>query len=392
MTNGAECVIRKIDYRVANSERPSIIWVIFYNAGIGCNQSKQYSHLYTEEISPNWVPILEITIQFKVTKSSQVKVLRRQFPLRPASAKTVHRCQGATLINGAVVDFPPSAREHMHYVGLSRVQSIKTSYIVNLNENRIKVSKKVKQEMFRLRTEAMLTPCIPFLYKIQDRTALKILLHNVRSLHLHIDDVARDDNVKAAHINILVETALFSCNVDDNYQLENFNFYRNDIHTGPAPRVTYGTAVYVRNSVNVVSPPFCCNYNDVEITVTVVNNPIANLHVVGIYRSKAKVNITKLIHSINHLHTAVLQDNPTIILGDFNVDLLASSSEKNALLREMIEVKGYTQLINQYTTDYRSQLDHIYTNIPLSVGISSGVLKSYYSDHKPVFISLHCDK
>ena len=29
MTNGAECIIKKIDYRVPGSSRPSIIWVLF---------------------------------------------------------------------------------------------------------------------------------------------------------------------------------------------------------------------------------------------------------------------------------------------------------------------------------------------------------------------------
>lgn len=37
MTNGAECVIEKIDYRVRDSTRPSIIWVSFPEASIGQN-------------------------------------------------------------------------------------------------------------------------------------------------------------------------------------------------------------------------------------------------------------------------------------------------------------------------------------------------------------------
>ena len=215
----------------------------------------------------------------------------------------------------------------------------------------------------------------------------KILFHNVRSLHLHFDDVSRDNSVKAAHINIFVETALSSFHADDSYQLKNFNLYRNEVHHQSTLRAVYGTAMYVQNCLSVESTPFSCNYNDVEITVALFNSPIPNLHVVGIYRSKAKVNIARLIDAIHHLHMVVLHGRPTIIPGDFNVDLLASSHEKNALLNEMIKVKGYAQLISQYTTDYRSQLDHIYTNIPLSVQ-TSGVLESYFSDHKPVFVCL----
>ena len=98
-----------------------------------------------------------MTKQFQKNKKSKVKILRHQFPLRPAAAKTIHRCQGDTL-NEAVVDFPKSTREDMHYVGLSRVRNNSALHILNLNENIIKVSEKVKSEMDRLGTEASLMP------------------------------------------------------------------------------------------------------------------------------------------------------------------------------------------------------------------------------------------
>ena len=39
LTNGAECVIKNIDYRVENSSTPSIIWVLFPDADIGKKQN-----------------------------------------------------------------------------------------------------------------------------------------------------------------------------------------------------------------------------------------------------------------------------------------------------------------------------------------------------------------
>ena len=56
------------------------------------------------------------------------------------------------------LDFPKSTRAHMHYVGLSRVRNSSALHILNLNENVIKVSDKVKTEMNILRTEASLMP------------------------------------------------------------------------------------------------------------------------------------------------------------------------------------------------------------------------------------------
>ena len=77
-----------------------------------------------------WTPILEITRQFKISKRHQCQILRRQYPLQPAVAKTIHRCQGDTL-NEAALELPSSTREHMHYVALSRVKIVQ-HYILSI--------------------------------------------------------------------------------------------------------------------------------------------------------------------------------------------------------------------------------------------------------------------
>ena len=242
------------------------------------------------QIQTTWTPILEITRQFRLYKRNQVQVLRRQFPLRPAAAKTIHRCQGDTL-DEAVVDLPASTREDMHYVGLSRLRSLSSLHILNLNEKKIAVSKKVAGEMSRLRSEASLKPCIPFLCeKPSNRSNLKILFQNVRSLHLHIEDVACDYSVQAAHVNVFVETALCSRDSDEAYDMNNFRLYRNDYDPQNNSRTPYGTAVYIRNDVECTYDPFRLNYNNVELTVAIINLPgCTKIHVVGIYRSKSKV-------------------------------------------------------------------------------------------------------
>jgi endonuclease/exonuclease/phosphatase (EEP) superfamily protein YafD len=381
MTNGTECIIKKIDYRVPGSSRPSIIWVSFQH--IGNDHRKQYSHLYNQTVEKHWVPIIEVTRQFR---KHQLQVLRRQFPLRPSAAKTIHRCQGDTL-NEAVVDLPSSKREHMHYVALSRLRTISGLRILNLNENKITVSKKVQEEMTRLRENALLNSHLPFLYKDTSGT-FKILFQNVRSLHLHFPDVASDYNAKAAHINMFVETALCSNDKNDLYQIPNFQLFRNDIMLH-GTRTPYGTAVYVKQNVHLLSEPLRCNYNDVEMTLVRINQPVQNLHVVGIYRSKSKVKISRFIDALKNLHSTFINDinTPVVIIGDFNINFMENASEKNTLCKYLIEEKQYVQLINQVTTDYKSQIDHIYTNIPERVK-NSGVLESYFRDHKPIFVSL----
>ena len=72
---------------------------------------------------------LKFQRQFQINKKAQVYILRQQFPLRPAAAKTIHRCQGDTL-DEAVVDFLVSAREHMHYVGLSQEIALHCTFLI----------------------------------------------------------------------------------------------------------------------------------------------------------------------------------------------------------------------------------------------------------------------
>lgn len=148
-------------------------------------------------------------------------------------------------------------------------------------------------------------------------------------------------------------------------------------------------AMYIKSNIDCATTPFRSNFNNIELTVCVLNDPVPNLHIVGIYRSKSKANQQKLIETINHFLDTIIPyaDTPTVILGDFNVNLLEVSSEQKALTKCLLQQRRYKQLITQFTTDYHTQIDHIYTNIPNHV-LTAGVLESYYSDHKPIIVCL----
>ena len=231
--------------------------------------------------------------------------------------------------------------------------------------------------MSRLRTEATLVP-LAVLQTVGPPKTKTILFQNVRSLHLHIDDVRSDYNIKKADINIFVETKLCLSDRDDTYQLREFMLYRNDFNQS-IKRTCYGTAVYIKNDLNCAEVPRRINFYNVEITIMVLSDPIPNVHVIGIYRSKTYVKLSNLIDALNHLHSSKLTycSIPVVLLGDFNVNLMEQTTEKKALTKCLIEERGYTQLINQYTTDYHTLIDHIYTNIPHLVK-SAGTLISLY--------------
>ncbi|CAB4022817.1 Hypothetical predicted protein [Paramuricea clavata] len=95
MTNGAGNVVKKI--HLNQISKPSgIIWVQFDYSDVGEKTRHENRHFYVQGIESTWTPIKPITTQFTVGRNQTAQVVRKQFPLRPASAKTIHRTQGDT--------------------------------------------------------------------------------------------------------------------------------------------------------------------------------------------------------------------------------------------------------------------------------------------------------
>ena len=81
-----------------------------------------------------------------------------QFPLTPASGKSVWKAEGAT-VDRVVVDLSQEKRickiPHIHYVALRRVKRFQDLYILNMNEASMALDDEVNVEMHRLGTEAV---------------------------------------------------------------------------------------------------------------------------------------------------------------------------------------------------------------------------------------------
>ena len=146
MTNGASNVIRLV--QLNQPKKPSgIIWVQFDDEDVGRKTRQENRRLYVRGIQATWTPIKAITSQFAVGRTKSAQVVRKQFPLRPAAAKTVHRSKGDTQSEIVVNLDTKRAIPHIHYVALSRVTSIDGLYVTDLCENKIAVDPKVKIEM-----------------------------------------------------------------------------------------------------------------------------------------------------------------------------------------------------------------------------------------------------
>ena len=124
LTNGANNVVKHVKLNQPN--KPSgIIWVEFDDEDVGRKTRQENRHLYRREgIQPTWTPIKPVTTQFAVGRTKSAQVIRKQFPLRPAAAKTVHRSQGDTQTQIVANLNTKRTIPHIHYVALSRVTTM----------------------------------------------------------------------------------------------------------------------------------------------------------------------------------------------------------------------------------------------------------------------------
>ena len=213
MTNGSGNVIKLIHVN-QTATISGIIWVQFDHADVGEKTRHHNRQLYVLGIEPTWTPIKPITSQFATGRTRTVQVARKQFPLRPAAAITIHRSQGDTETK-IVVNFDTrKSIPHIHYVGLSRVTTIDGLYIIALCENKISVSGDVQTEMRRLRTEGKLSLSIIPTYKVS-QISFKVSFLNARSSHKHIEDVRRDINYSQTDNLYLLEDDKYTLSTND---------------------------------------------------------------------------------------------------------------------------------------------------------------------------------
>ena len=216
LTNGATGVVKHIDFRMEGTNRPSIIWVLLADPRVGRTTREKYRKLYNSNIHTDWKPVFDVQRTFILN----YKIYQRiQFPLTPASGKSVWKAEGAT-VDRVVFDLSQQTRQfqipHIHYVAFSRVKKLEDLHILIMNGPAMAIDIDVNIEMQRLCTEATLELCYVPLYKIHPHKN-KIAFNNARSLHRHFQDVEFEPNVLEADAIGFAETRL--CKRDEMYIL-----------------------------------------------------------------------------------------------------------------------------------------------------------------------------
>jgi hypothetical protein len=383
MTNGAACTIRKFDHRVENSNRCSIIWVEFENETIAKKWHSKYRHLYQQGIPATWIPVMEICRRFSFRHYKTYQIVRRQFPLYMSAGKTIHKSQGST-ITSAVMHFGFRKIDHIHYVGLSRVTSLSGVNILELNSTKISISSQVKAEMERLRIHRQIQENLP---DMKECRGLTVCFHNCRSLQKHIDDIKHDHNLLCADLIGFVESRV-SDELTGRYEIDGFK-----VLSSTWSQSSHGIAIYHKENIQVQHFEVRTCYGIEYALLSFVS-----LHfVIGFVYCPPKfstvTNFAKFLSevfgqngSVNHLHSIHCDRNNVVLMGDFNFNYPSAGGTLTGLFNDRLALR---QLVKSSTTDYDSCLDHIYTNLPNEKVIECGTLESYYSDHKPLYLSLN---
>lgn len=158
------------------------------------------------------------------------------------------------------------------------------------------------------------------------------------------------------------------------YKITGYFLFRNDSQSTTVNIRPYGgTAVYSKVDF-FPGYPYCQNINGLEITIIRLEK-LHQVTIVSIYRSP-KVAISHMCTALQHI-LAQLSTQLRIFIGDLNVNYLVDNTQQVSLYNLFIRDHKYRQLVLCYTTDYRTTIDHIFTNLPESQ-INMQVLETYF--------------
>ena len=374
LVNGARGEV--VHIVTSNDNKVTTVLVKFDNRRVGLKaiQTSPYRTTYSDAI-----PLAKYEVVFcaKGKRGSEITCL--QFPLTLAWATTIHKVQGLTL-NEIVVDmkggrFSPGQA----YVAFSRVKTLQSLHILNFNAKAIKASSDVQNEMIRLNNK--LLPLIPQLQCLSlCNNYVTICLLNVRSIVAKLPDIQQDECLRNATVLCFCETWL-SASQPSPSVLDNQMAVRCDRQTGSNKG---GTMIYVSSDTQKLrSHTFISNgFEAVATSLTLPN--INQLQVLLLYRSPSMPSQALAVMLSRMLAYASATNIPTIILGDFNENLL---SQSNTNVVSLMSNNGYTQLVRSPTTDNGTLIDHVYYNRPSS-DIIVQVHDTYYSDHDSIYCSI----
>jgi len=303
-------------------------------------------------------------------------------------AATIHKVQGLTL-HQIVVDmkgrtFAPGQA----YVAFSRVKTLNSLYIKNFEAKCIKTSSKVETEMERLTSKCLPQPPPPNILMSSADTCINIGHLNVHSYIAKEEDISHDRCLQSTNVMCFTETFLKPQHTVNNICLNNqqaevFRLDRphHSTHGGTGGGIMIGCVSSLRPQEVIVD-----HSPQLEIKgISIYHEVLGEMYIIAVYKRPQQLSTSFLSFLSAYLDSIPYKTVPTVLLGDFNNNLL--SPDHSTLIIQFLQIRGFKQMVTQPTTDSGSLLDHIYINFPDTIP-TVDVVDTYYTDHDDTYLSI----
>lgn len=225
------------------------------------------------------------------------------------------------------------------------------------------------------------------IFEIQQNTFLhgrKVIFHNIQSLNKNFNHMKMDKRFLDSDVICLNETWLLpdhnTCHLAiDGFQLH--HLARRESYNNENENTTMlknskggGVAMYLKENDNEKQIIHCSVQNIESIAVKFLKE---NIIVVTVYRPQT-LNVSGFLQSLKILIDKIkLESNACIFVGDFNENV-----QSNGPIQTLMTNNGFTQLVQFFTTEGGTTLDHVY--ISNSIQAYTERLSTFYSYHDAV--------
>jgi hypothetical protein len=217
-------------------------------------------------------------------------------------------------------------------------------------------------------------------------SSLKILYLNARSIASKVPELAVLVKRKDYDLISITETWLSSANSDVSIAIPNYSIIRADRDGNQRGG---GVAVYVKNTLDVKRRQDLM-VSEAESLVLEVNNGNRKLNIVSIYRPPAG-NIQTFLSSLEGLLINGIDRRESLLLGDYNIDLMAPNSAGSVMAKLVISGANFQQLVKSPTRIAESEnrvsktmIDWVLSNQHNKVKNLKVLSNVGFSDHSPI--------
>ena len=125
-------------------------------------------------------------------------------------------------------------------------------------------------------------------------------------------------------------------------------------------------------------------FHSIEILTSRLMLPNASIIQLALVYRSPSVPLATFVSVVTSLLNYLSQELPTIVMGDFNEDII---DKRDSRILNLMPSNAYTQLVSHPTTDRGTLIDHIYYNRSCDSAVVE-VCDAYYSDHDTIYCSL----